>query len=121
MCAASPDLPSLVILEGSEAAKDLSKSDLTKRMKAHSEKMAKLAKPHFYISRTRLCVRNLPTAVDEKKLKTLFLEHAANPTAKITQVGNRAGDPLPNDINGPFVLCCVLKPNIGKWEVQVGS
>ena len=56
------DVSSLVsvIIEGSEAAKDLSKADLAKRMKAYSEKKAKWAKPHYFVSRTRLCVRNLP-------------------------------------------------------------
>ena len=75
-----------VIIEGSEAAKDLSKADLAKRMRAYSEKKAKLAKSHYFVSRTRLCVRNLPTSVDEKKLKTLFLKHTGDPSAKIVQV-----------------------------------
>ena len=52
-----------VILEGSEAAKDLSKADLAKRMKAYSEKKAKCAKPHYFVSRTRLCVSTPETPV----------------------------------------------------------
>ena len=72
-----------VILEGSEAAKDLSKADLAKRMKAYSEKKAKCAKPHYFVSRTRLCVRNLPTSMEEKKV---FLKHTGDPSAKIIQV-----------------------------------
>lgn len=75
-----------VILEGSEAATDISKLDLTKRMKAYSEKKAKLANQHYFVSTTRLCVRNLPTRVDERRAKRLFQSHAGDPNAKVLQV-----------------------------------
>lgn len=61
-----------VILPGSEAAKDLTRKDMAKRLKAHSEMKTKLANPNFFVSKTRLSVRNIPTQVDDKKLKGIF-------------------------------------------------
>ena len=42
-----------LITPGSEAAVGLTKSDFQKRQKAEAEKKAKLAKPHYVVSRTR--------------------------------------------------------------------
>lgn len=68
-------------------AKDLSKADMTKRSKAYAEKKAKLANPNFYVSKTRLCVRNLPTSVDEGRLKALCQHTASGPASSVVQVG----------------------------------
>ena len=59
---------------------------MAKRTKAYAEKKAKLAKPHFYVSRTRLCVRNLPTSVEEKKLKSIFEHATATSKSTVVQV-----------------------------------
>ena len=75
-----------VILEGSEAAHGISKSDLVKRMKAYTEKKAKLANQHYFVSKTRLCVMNLPTRVDEKRARLLFQKQAGDVNAKVVQV-----------------------------------
>lgn len=72
----------LAIFPGSEAAQELSKADMAKRTKAYAEKKAKLANPHFYVSKTRLCVRNLPTSVDERQLKAMF-QRAASTSAVV--------------------------------------
>lgn len=80
-----------MILEGSEAAKGISKPDLAKRMKAYSEKKAKLANSHYFVSKTRLCVRNLPTRVDERRAKSLFQRHAGDSNAKVVQVRTATG------------------------------
>eukprot|EP00731_Ephydatia_muelleri_P029751 Em0021g274a len=75
----------LVILPDSPEAKELSKVDLAKRMKAYSEKKVKLKNPNFFVSRTRLSVRNIPTKIDEKELRKIFLE-AAGSEARLKQV-----------------------------------
>ncbi|KAL5475611.1 hypothetical protein EMCRGX_G025444 [Ephydatia muelleri] len=74
-----------VILPDSPEAKELSKVDLAKRMKAYSEKKVKLKNPNFFVSRTRLSVRNIPTKIDEKELRKIFLE-AAGSEARLKQV-----------------------------------
>ena len=76
-----------VIFPGSDAAREVSKADMLKRTKAYAEKKAKLSKSHYYVSKTRLCVRNLPTSVDERKLKALF-QQSASASATVVQVLN---------------------------------
>ncbi|XP_078364761.1 RNA-binding protein 28-like isoform X2 [Oculina patagonica] len=61
-----------LILSGSTAAQGLSKADLLKRQKAEKEKKAKLENPNYFVSKTRLCVRNLALNVDDSKLKEIF-------------------------------------------------
>lgn len=61
-----------LIYPGSTAAEGLSQSDLIRRQKAEREKKAKLADPNYFVSSTRLCVRNLPLNVDDKKLAEIF-------------------------------------------------
>lgn len=80
-----PPMHFAAVFPDSEAAKGLSKTDMAKRTKAYAEKKAKLANPNFYVSTTRLCVRNLPTSVDERKLRALF-QNTSSPDAKIVQV-----------------------------------
>jgi hypothetical protein len=46
----------------------------------------KLKNPNIFVSTTRLCVRNIPTSVDDRALKKVFLKAADNPQAKITEV-----------------------------------
>jgi nucleolar protein 4 len=57
--------------EGLVIADDISKEDKEKRDRAWAEKKAKLANPNFYISKTRLSVRNLPKDVDQYRLKEI--------------------------------------------------
>ena len=37
---------------------------------------AKLANPNYFVSKTRLSIRNLPLTVDEKQLKKMFIDAA---------------------------------------------
>ncbi|CAI8032099.1 RNA-binding protein 28 [Geodia barretti] len=60
------------VQSGSEAAKNLTTAELAKRLKAQAEKKAKLSNPNFYVSRTRLSVRNLPTQTTESELREIF-------------------------------------------------
>lgn len=62
------------IEEGSPAWADLSKGDKEKRARANREKALKLRSPNYYVSTTRLSLRNLPFALDEKALKALLLD-----------------------------------------------
>jgi len=52
---------------------EMSKGDQEKRSRASREKSTKLRSPNFYISTTRLSLRNLPYTMDEKALKTLVV------------------------------------------------
>lgn len=71
-----------VIAVGSEAAKDLTKADLLKRQKAEAEKKAKLQNPNYFVSTTRLCVRNLPLETTEAELRKVFSNAGAGDSQK---------------------------------------
>ena len=43
----------IVIVPGSDLAKELSKSDMAKRTRSHQERKRKLKNPYFFVSRTR--------------------------------------------------------------------
>jgi hypothetical protein len=61
------------IEEGSAMWQEMSKGDQEKRSRASREKSTKLRSPNFYISTTRLSLRNLPYTMNEKALKTLVV------------------------------------------------
>ena len=62
-----------MIQEGSPAWAAMSSADRTKRRRAADELQTKLKSPNFFVSRTRLCVRNLPYSLEEKQLKELLV------------------------------------------------
>lgn len=62
------------IEEGSSAWNDLSKGDKEKRLRASKEKALKLRSPNYFVSATRLSLRNLPYSLDEKALKALLTD-----------------------------------------------
>ncbi|KAL5010538.1 hypothetical protein ScPMuIL_012843 [Solemya velum] len=74
-----------LIRSGTEEAKGLSKGDLDKRMKVEALKRRKLKNESIFISTTRLCVRNLPTHVDDKELRGILLKSVGHKSAKITE------------------------------------
>ena len=61
------------IEEGSAAWQAMSAADRTKRKRAAAESKTKLKSPNFFVSRTRLCLRNLPHQISEKALKDLVV------------------------------------------------
>ena len=61
------------IEEGSAAWQAMSAADQTKRKRAAAESRTKLKSPNFFVSRTRLCLRNLPHQISEKALKDLVI------------------------------------------------
>ena len=75
-----------MIRPGTQAAEGLSKVDLDKRMKVENVKRQKLKNENIFISPYRLCVRNLPPAVDDKQLKKIFLKSAGDQSAVVTEV-----------------------------------
>jgi nucleolar protein 4 len=66
-----------VITEQDDASKHISKADLAKRKRALVEKKIKLRNPNFFVSKTRLSVRNIPRHLDEADLKALFKKHSS--------------------------------------------
>ncbi|CAM9942739.1 unnamed protein product, partial [Phaeothamnion confervicola] len=61
-----------LLQEDSAAAEGAPKADLDKRRKARQEKKQKLKNPLFFVSPTRLSVRNVARHVDDAALKKLF-------------------------------------------------
>jgi nucleolar protein 4 len=70
--------------EGSSAAVGVSKSDLEKRKRGDVERQARLKNPNYYISKTRLSVRNVPAEFDAKLLKRAFLDATQKRASKNT-------------------------------------
>ena len=79
------------IEEGSQLWAELSAVDKTKRKQAMLQKKEKLRNPNFFVSKTRLCIRNLPGAMTEKELKQMCIkackQRATKANPKIKQVG----------------------------------
>jgi hypothetical protein len=70
---ACPQLKEGQIEEGSPAWEAMSAADRSKRKRAAAEARTKLKSPNFFLSRTRLCLRNLPLNLSEKALKDLVI------------------------------------------------
>ncbi|XP_078533900.1 RNA-binding protein 28 [Lissotriton helveticus] len=65
-----------MIRAGTKAAEGLSAADLDKRARFEDLKRQKLKDQSIFVSKTRLCVHNIPKSVDDKRLRALFLEAA---------------------------------------------
>ncbi|XP_063782760.1 RNA-binding protein 28 [Pseudophryne corroboree] len=65
-----------LIREGTKAAEGVSSEDLAKRARFEEIKRQKLKFQSIFVSKTRLCVHNIPKSVDDKKLRQLFLNAA---------------------------------------------
>ncbi|XP_011605241.2 RNA-binding protein 28 isoform X1 [Takifugu rubripes] len=63
-----------LIRAGTKAAEGVSETDMIKRTRFEELKRAKLRDLNVYVSKTRLCIHNLPKSVDSKKLKALCLQ-----------------------------------------------
>lgn len=62
------------IEEDSELWKSLSKTDQEIRKRSMKLKREKLKNPLFHVSKTRLCIRNLPSWMTETKLEKLMID-----------------------------------------------
>ncbi|XP_066448286.1 RNA-binding protein 28 [Eleutherodactylus coqui] len=65
-----------LIREGTKAAEGVSPEDMAKRNRFVEIKQQKLKNQNIFVSKTRLCVHNIPKSVDDKKLRQLFLNAA---------------------------------------------
>ncbi|XP_040199149.1 RNA-binding protein 28 [Rana temporaria] len=65
-----------LIRAGTKAAEELSPEDLAKRTRFEEIKRQKLKSQNIFVSKTRLCVHNIPKSVDDKKLRQLFYSAA---------------------------------------------
>ncbi|XP_069621535.1 RNA-binding protein 28 [Ranitomeya imitator] len=65
-----------LIREGTKAAEGVSPEDLAKRTRFEEIKRIKLKSQKIFVSKTRLCVHNIPKSVDDKKLRQLLLTAA---------------------------------------------
>lgn len=78
-----------VIREGDAAAAFLTASELALRANAERIKSQKLRDPNHFVSLTRLCVRNLPLACDDRQLKEVFLQACDSNPDRPRRVGKR--------------------------------
>lgn len=74
-----------LILAGTPAAEGVSPSDLEKRLQLEMKKRKLLRILTNFVSKTRLCVHNIPPEWDNLKLKKLFLSNAGDRKAKIVE------------------------------------
>lgn len=63
-----------LIRPGTKVAEGVPETDMVKRTRFEEIKRAKLRDINVFVSKTRLCVHNLPKSVDSKKLKSLCLQ-----------------------------------------------
>uniref|UniRef100_A0A672GP01 RRM domain-containing protein n=1 Tax=Salarias fasciatus TaxID=181472 RepID=A0A672GP01_SALFA len=63
-----------LIRAGTKAAEGVSEADMIKRTRFEEVKRTKLRDLNVFVSKTRLCIHNLPKSVDSKKLRTLCLQ-----------------------------------------------
>ncbi|XP_029471873.1 RNA-binding protein 28 [Rhinatrema bivittatum] len=63
-----------MIREGTKAAEGISASDLAKRTRFELLKRQKLKDQNIFVSKTRLCVHNIPKSVEDKQLRQLFVK-----------------------------------------------
>uniref|UniRef100_A0A671Y9R7 RNA binding motif protein 28 n=1 Tax=Sparus aurata TaxID=8175 RepID=A0A671Y9R7_SPAAU len=63
-----------LVRAGTKAAEGVPEADMIKRTRFEELKRTKLRDINVYVSKTRLCVHNLPKSVDDKKLRALCLE-----------------------------------------------
>ena len=83
------------IRDGSEAAEHCPKADLLKRDEARKTKKKKLESPLFFVSPTRLSIRNLARHVNDASLRTLARDaaYAGVQSELIDVTGKGEGDP----------------------------
>ncbi|KAF4101199.1 RNA-binding protein 28 [Onychostoma macrolepis] len=74
-----------LIRPGSKSAEGVSETDLAKRTRFEELKRAKLKDINVYVSKTRLCVHNLPKNVDQQKLQKFCLSAAGGKGVHITE------------------------------------
>ncbi|XP_053894501.1 RNA-binding protein 28 [Malaclemys terrapin pileata] len=65
-----------LIRAGTQAAEGVSTTDMAKRVRFEELKRQKLKDQNIFVSRTRLCIHNLPKALDDKQLRQLLLRAA---------------------------------------------
>ncbi|XP_034375263.1 RNA-binding protein 28 [Arvicanthis niloticus] len=63
-----------LIRAGTKAAEGVSAADMAKRERFELLKHQKLKNQNIFVSQTRLCLHNLPKAVDDRQLRKLLLE-----------------------------------------------
>uniref|UniRef100_A0A8V5G2M3 Uncharacterized protein n=1 Tax=Melopsittacus undulatus TaxID=13146 RepID=A0A8V5G2M3_MELUD len=61
-----------LIRAGTKAAEGVSDADMAKRARFEELKARKLRDPNIFVSRTRLCVHNLPKAIDSTRLRQVL-------------------------------------------------
>ena len=74
-----------LVREGTKAAEGVSKTDLQLRTNLEKRKKEMLKDLNRFISKERLCIRNIPMEITDKSLKSLILRFV-EPKPKITEL-----------------------------------
>lgn len=74
-----------LIRAGTKAAEGISEADIAKRTRFEELKRARLKDINVYVSKTRLCVHNLPKSVDKNKLFNLCVSAAGGKGVRIIE------------------------------------
>ena len=82
---------------GTAAADGVSESDMARRKVLEKQKKNMLKNLNMFVSSNRLCVRNLPTYVDDTKLRTMFAK-AVSKSARISESKVMKDMTAPNQI-----------------------
>ncbi|KAK7083318.1 RNA-binding protein 28, partial [Halocaridina rubra] len=74
-----------VIRQGTRAAVGVSEADMRLRYSRENAKRRMLKNLNIFVSKTRLCINNIPEYYTEQQLRRIFAKHS-DPNAKITEV-----------------------------------
>lgn len=80
-------ISALVIIAGTAAANGVSVHDMNKRLQLEQWKSQVLKNLNMFVARNRLIVHNLPTNMDNKKLKDLLTKYSRpNAVLKVSKI-----------------------------------
>lgn len=80
-------ISAIVIIAGTAAANGVSVHDMNKRLQLEQWKSQVLKNLNMFVARNRLIVHNLPTNMDNKKLKDLLTKYSRpNAVLKVSKI-----------------------------------
>ncbi|MBW00242.1 RNA-binding protein 28, partial [Eschrichtius robustus] len=99
-----------LIRAGTKAAEGVSAADMAKRERFELLKHQKLKDQNIFVSRTRLCLHNLPKAVDDKRLRKLLLNATGGEKrVRIKEVYSNKTDVHKSYSSKTVVMCRVMR------------
>ena len=84
-----------------------------------AEKRQKLKNDNIFISPYRLCVRNIPVQVDDKKLASMYKDAVGDKSAVITEVCKPLTHSLFTEIGREIISTAIFLPSVDSRRVVV--